>query len=67
MLSKSIEEVNQLQKQADEAIEELTVGEAKNIAQAMIAVEKANLSFKLMTQVRNKIVAAYEEIMKMPV
>ena len=67
ILDKSIGEVNELQKQADKAIEKLATGEAKDIAQAMIAMEKANLSFQLMTQVRNKIVAAYEEVMRMPV
>jgi len=67
IFSKSIEEVNKLQKQADKAIEKLATGEAKDIAQAMIAMEKANLSFQLMTQMRNKIVEAYEEIMRMPV
>ncbi len=67
VLSKSMEEVNQLQEKADKAIEELATGETKDIAQAMIAVEKANISFKLMTQVRNKIVEAYEEVMRMPV
>ena len=67
ILAKSIEEVNKLQKQADNAIEKLATGEEKDIAQAMIAMEKANLSFQLMTQMRNKIVEAYEEIMRMPV
>ncbi|HIE26838.1 TPA: flagellar hook-basal body complex protein FliE [Candidatus Poribacteria bacterium] len=67
ILAKSIEEVNKLQKQADKAIEKLATGEAEEISQAMIAMEKANLSFQLMTQVRNKIVEAYKEIMRMPV
>jgi flagellar hook-basal body complex protein FliE len=67
ILTKSIEEVNELQKQADKAIEKLATGEAEDITQAMIAMEKANLSFQLMTQMRNKIVEAYEEIMRMPV
>ena len=67
VLAKSIEEVNKLQKQADKAIEKLATGEVQDIAHAMIAMEKANLSFQLMTQMRNKIVAAYEEVMRMPV
>lgn len=67
VLTEFIEEVNKLQKQADKAIEKLATGEAKDITQAMIAMEKANLSFQLMTQMRNKIVEAYQEIMRMPV
>ena len=61
----SIDEVNRLQEQADQAIESLSKGETKDIAQTMIAVEKANVSFQLMTQVRNRLIEAYQEIMRM--
>lgn len=61
----SITEVNRLQKEADQAIEALATGETKDIAQTMVAVEKANISFQLMTQVRNRIIEAYQEIMRM--
>jgi flagellar hook-basal body complex protein FliE len=66
-LEESIRQVNQLQQQADTAINDLLTGENKDVAQTMIAVQKASLSFQLMTQVRNKIVQAYEEVMRMPV
>lgn len=66
-LEESIKRVNDLQLQADQAIQDLTTGENKDVAQTMIAVQKASLSFQLMTQVRNKIVQAYEEVMRMPV
>lgn len=67
MLIKSVEKVNKLQKEADEAINELVLGDNKDIVQTMIKMEKADISFKLMMQIRNKIVQAYEEIMRMQV
>lgn len=66
-LLKSIQKVNDLQKEADKSIEELATGEKRDIAQTMIAVEKANISFELMTQIRNRIVEAYQEVMRMQV
>jgi len=66
-LKDSIEQVNRLQVEADQASQELLLGQDKNIHQVMIAVEKANLSFQLMMQVRNKIVTAYEEMMRVQV
>ena|SRR3972149_842181 len=67
VLKNSIEQVNKLQVEADQASQELLLGQDKNIHQVMIAVEKANLSFQLMMQVRNKIVTAYEEMMRVQV
>ena len=67
ILKESIEEVNRLQGEADKAIEDLATGETKNIHETMIAMEKAEVSFKLMLQVRNKILDAYQEVMRMGV
>ena len=67
ILKNSIEKVNALQKQADAASNELILGNNKDIVQTMIMVEKADVSFRLMMQVRNKIVQAYQEIMRMQV
>lgn len=64
VLKDAISKVNNLQTEADRAIEGLARGENKNIHETMIAVEKANLSFNMMLQVRNKILQAYEEIMR---
>ncbi len=66
-LKDSISKVNDIQKEADVAIEALAKGESKNIHDTMIAVEKANLTFNMMLQVRNKLLAAYEEVMRMQV
>ena len=67
MLKKSVEKVNALQKQADTAIDDLVLGDNKDIVQTMIMMEKADISFRLVMQIRNKIIQAYEEIMRMQV
>ncbi|MBI5587541.1 MAG: flagellar hook-basal body complex protein FliE [Deltaproteobacteria bacterium] len=67
VLKDSIDKVNKLQTEADKAIEGLASGEVKNVHETMIAIEKANLSFNMMLQVRNKLLAAYEEVMRMQV
>ena len=67
MLTESIGEVNRLQKEADKAANNLVTGKETDIHGTMIALEKANISFRLMMQVRNKIVSAYEEIKRMQV
>ena len=63
----SIAQVNEAQLQADAAITGILTGEQSDVAGTKIAVQKANISFQLMTQVRNKIVEAYEKVMRMPV
>jgi len=66
-LSESIERVNQLQKEADQAIEKLATGESKSVHGAMIAVSKADMAFRMTMQVRNKMVEAYQEVMRMQI
>lgn len=67
MLKASIDSVHQLQQAADTSIENLATGREADIHRTMIAMEKASVSFELVMQVRNKLVAAYEEIMRMQV
>lgn len=67
VLGESLAEVNRLQGQADAAVEELVTGKGISLHETMIALEKADLSFRLMMQVRNKIVQAYREILSMQV
>lgn len=66
MLKQSVLEVNNLQKEAEAATSELLKG-GGSVHDTMIAIEKADLSFRFMMQVRNKIVDAYQEVMRMPV
>lgn len=67
ILRKSVDEVNTLQGQSDTAIKELVAGRSKNIHETMLTIERADTSLKLMMQVRNKILDAYREIMRMQV
>jgi flagellar hook-basal body complex protein FliE len=60
----SIQEVNNLLNQGDQTTQEMILGK-QDIHQAMVALEQANLSLRLMLQVRNKMISAYEEIMRM--
>ncbi len=62
-----IAEVNDAQNQANLAVSQMLTGENQNIHQTMIAMQKAEISFQLMMEVRNKIVNAYEEIQRMQV
>lgn len=66
-LNAAIDKVNTLQKDSDKAIQNLATGRTDNVAEVMIASEKADIALKLMMQVRNKIIDAYQEIMKMQV
>jgi flagellar hook-basal body complex protein FliE len=67
VLRDSIEEVGRLQNEADRAIQELATGREPDVHNTMIAMQKASVAFELMMQVRNKVVAAYEEIARMQV
>jgi flagellar hook-basal body complex protein FliE len=67
VLGKYIGEVNDLQGKANNAIEKLVTGKSKNIHETMLAVEKAEIAFKTMNQIRMKVIDAYREIMKMQV
>jgi flagellar hook-basal body complex protein FliE len=66
-LNQALGEVNELQQKADHAIQQL-VGEGKgDLQDTMVALEKADVSFRLMMQIRNKVLEAYQEIMRMQV
>jgi flagellar hook-basal body complex protein FliE len=67
VLKDAIATVNELQKSSDQEIQKLMTGESQDLHTTMIAVQKADLSFQMMMQVRNKIVMAYQEIMRMQV
>ena len=67
MLASSITEVNSLQTEADVAIQKLASGQSGNIHETMLAVEKADIAFRTMNQVRLKVIDAYKEIMRMQI
>lgn len=66
-LNEAIQNVNQLHKVADKKAEMLATGKTDDIADVMIAAERADIALRVMTQVRNKVIDAYQEIMKMQV
>jgi flagellar hook-basal body complex protein FliE len=58
----SIKQVNEMQQQADSAVENFATGGDVSPAEVLTAVQKADLAFKMMLQVRNKLVQAYDEV-----
>ena len=62
ILLDSIAEVNSMQQEAARAVESLAVGEEVNPAAVLTAVQKADIAFRMMMQIRNKLVQAYTQI-----
>jgi flagellar hook-basal body complex protein FliE len=67
LLMDSINEVNRLQTEADQARIDLVTGRTENVAEVFTAVKKADLAFQTLMQIRNKLLEAYEEIKQMRV
>jgi flagellar hook-basal body complex protein FliE len=65
VLKNALQQVNQLSGGAEQQIGSLLQGGNADMSTVMIAVEKADVAFQLMMQVRNKIVSAYQDIEKM--
>lgn len=61
-LFQSLQEVNTMQQQADHAVEQMMSGGEANPADVLTAVQKADIAFKMMMQIRNKLVSAYQEV-----
>jgi flagellar hook-basal body complex protein FliE len=66
-LNQAMSDVNALQSEAGKAVGRMVAGEATDLHEVMIAVEKARTSFDLLMEVRNKTLEAYREIMRMQV
>ncbi len=67
ILTASLAKVDALQKQSEAAKIEFLTGQAPDIHTVMIAGEKASLALQLTVQIRNKVIEAYQEIMRMQV
>ncbi len=61
-LLRSLAEVNAMQHEADRAVEQLATGGDISPAEVLTAVQKADLAFKMMLQIRNKLVQAFQEV-----
>jgi flagellar hook-basal body complex protein FliE len=64
-LHQAIDKVGELHNDSEKQIGDLVQGNRQDIHNVMIAVEKADVAFQLMMQVRNKIVNAYQEVSKL--
>jgi len=65
IMKEAIGKISQVQNDAEKAVKELSSG--GDVTQAIISMEKADMSFQLMVEIRNKLLSAYEEIMRMQV
>ena len=65
VINEALSKVSQVQENVDKAVNELATG--GDITSAVLAVEKADMSFQLMVEVRNKLISTYQEIMRMQV
>ncbi len=67
ILVEAVTEVQKLQEEADTTIKKLVSGEIKDVSEVMIAVQRADTAFQTLMAVRNKVITAYEEIMRMQI
>ncbi len=67
ILGGKINEVNEMLQSKDRAIEDLATGRTDNVAEVLTAVQKADIAFKALMQIRNKLVDAYQEVQRMQI
>jgi flagellar hook-basal body complex protein FliE len=67
LLNDAVGQIDRLQKGADANIQKLATGQPVDMHDVTISTEQANLSFQLGLQVRNKLIEAYQEVMRMQV
>jgi flagellar hook-basal body complex protein FliE len=65
-IEKHISKVDDLQQSSDTAIQDLLTGKNEDITSVVSAVAKADMSFRLLVGVRNKLIEAYKQTMNMP-
>src|SRR5262245_31167322 len=67
LIDKTLTETERLQDTADGMVKSLAQGEITDVHQVMLAMNRADLSFRMMLEVRNKLLDAYQEVMRMQV
>ena len=67
LLSDQIKKTNQLQHRSDVEVQKFLTGESENIHDMMIAMEEATVALEMTTQIRNKVVEAYQELKNMQI
>ena len=65
VLHDSINEVNRLQSEAQVATEDFMSGKSQDVGRVLIATQKADVAFKMLMEIRNKLVTAYDELRQM--
>jgi flagellar hook-basal body complex protein FliE len=65
--SQYLDEVNQLQREASQAVQGMTTGQTDDLTGVMAAMEKSDLAFKTLMAIRTKLLDAYEELRNMPI
>ena len=67
LMQQAVNQVNDTQMQASSLRQSFELGENVDLSEVMIAVQKSQLSFEALTQVRNKLLSAYQDVMNMSV
>ncbi|MDZ7337813.1 MAG: flagellar hook-basal body complex protein FliE [candidate division KSB1 bacterium] len=67
IINKYLDETNQMQLKAGEAVRQMASGQIEDIHEVMIAVEKSRVSLELVIEIRNRLLEAYRELMRMQV
>ena len=68
MMQQAINQVNDVQAQASELTRAFELGDSRvDLSEVMVAVQKSRISFQALTEVRNKLLTAYQDVMNMPV
>jgi len=62
VLMKNLNEVNKLQQDADKSLEDFVTGKNQNMSEVISASQKASMAFSMLTQIRNKLQDAYDEV-----
>ncbi len=67
VIDQMLGEVNQQQVQADQAVKQLALGQTNDLHNVLLSVAKADLSFRLVLEIRNRLTDAYQAVMQMQV
>ncbi|MES2308992.1 MAG: flagellar hook-basal body complex protein FliE [Verrucomicrobiota bacterium] len=67
LMQQTVRDVNQSQQVAGEKVRDVLQGGPTPVHEAMIAVEESNVSFTMLTEMRNKLLESYQEVMRIPV
>jgi len=67
LMQQAVNQVNETQMQASSLRQSFELGENVDLSEVMIAVQKSRVSFEALTQVRNKLLSAYQDVMNMSV